>query len=101
MAKQCMIRREKRRKLLINKYQKRRTELRDVINDPQTSWDEKIAAQKIVQKLPKDSARCRGQNRCWITGRAHGYYRFVGLGRNMFRIHAMQGDIPGLHKASW
>ena len=101
MAKQCMIRREDRRRNLINKHKKRRQELRVVINDPNVSLDDKITAQKSIQKLPKDSSSCRGQNRCWITGRAHGVYRFVGMCRNMFRIHAMQGDIPGLHKASW
>mgnify|MGYP001015477144 CR=1 FL=1 len=101
MAKQCMMRREQQRQRLIVKYKSQRQELRKIISDPNVSIDDKIAAQRIMQKLPKNSNRCRGQNRCWITGRAHGVYRFVSLGRNMFRIHAMQGDIPGLHKASW
>ena len=101
MAKQCMIRREDNRLRLIDKYKIRRQELRKIINDPNSSLDEKIESQRIMQSFPRDSNRCRRQNRCWITGRAHGFYRFVGLSRNMFRIHAMQGDIPGLHKASW
>ena len=101
MAKKCMLRREKRRKKLIDKYAVRRQELRKVICDPEVSLDDKMDAQKKIQSLPKDSNRCRRQNRCWITGRAHGVYRSVGLCRNMFRIYAMQGDIPGLHKASW
>ena len=101
MAKQCMMRREEQRRFLIGKYKPLRQELRVIICDPNSSLDDKMIAQKNMQKLPKDSNQCRRKNRCWITGRAHGYYRFVGLGRNMFRIHAMQGDIPGLHKASW
>ena len=101
MAKQCMVRREKRRRSLIDKYAARRQELRAIIGAPDASLEDKMAAQVGMQKLPRDSNRCRGQNRCWITGRAHGVSRFVGMCRNMFRIHAMQGDIPGLHKASW
>ena len=96
-----MMRREDRRRQLISKYKNRRQEMRVIISDPNASLDDKMSAQRTMQELPKDSNRCRQQNRCWITGRAHGFYRFVGLGRNMFRIHAMQGDIPGLHKASW
>jgi small subunit ribosomal protein S14 len=96
-----MVRREDKRRLLIDKHKARRQELRKIIGDPNTSLDEKFDAQRAMQSLPKDSNRCRRQNRCWITGRAHGVYRFVGLCRNMFRIHAMHGDIPGLHKASW
>lgn len=101
MAKQCMVRRENIRRRLIDKHKTRRQELRTIISNPNTSLDEKLEAQKNMQNLPRDSNRCRRQNRCWITGRAHGVYRFVGLSRNMFRIHAMNGDIPGLHKASW
>lgn len=101
MAKQCMARRENRRRCLIEKYKSKRLALREIISNPQASLEEKMEAQKLMQSFPKDSNSCRRQNRCWITGRAHGVYRFVGLCRNMFRIHAMHGDIPGLHKASW
>lgn len=101
MAKKCMARREQRRERLAQKYAKRRSELRAIVNNQNTSIEEKLKAQEILQKLPRDSSKCRVSNRCWITGRAKGVYRFVGLSRGMFRIHAMQGDIPGLHKASW
>ena len=54
------------------------------------------------------SSGCRGtrvpvrlRNRCRITGRPHGFYRKFGLGRNKLREAAMQGDVPGLVKASW
>ncbi|HIH2763480.1 MAG TPA: uS14 family ribosomal protein [Candidatus Azoamicus sp.] len=51
-----------------------------------------------MQKLPKDSSKCRLRNRCWKTGRGNGVYRSIGLCRNMFRYHAMRGDIPGIEK---
>lgn len=101
MSKLCMKRRETRREKLTKKYATKRAELRLVKNDPNVSMDEKLAANEALQKLPRDSAECRRRRRCWKTGRAHGVYRTVGMCRNMFRIHAMQGDIPGIHKASW
>lgn len=101
MSKLCMKVREKRRVALTNKYFKIRKELRKIVNDINISIEEKELAQKEFQKLPKDSALCRLRNRCWKTGRANGVYSIVGLCRNMFRHHAMFGDIPGIRKASW
>lgn len=101
MSKQCMVRRETKRENLIKKYAAKRAELRAIKNDPGATLEEKLAAMAAFSKLPRDSAANRARRRCWKTGRAHGVYRTVGMCRNMFRIHAMQGDIPGIHKASW
>jgi len=101
MSKNCMISREKKRQKLVKKFYKKRNNLRKIIKDMTTSIKEKELAQKMIQQLPKDSAQTRLRNRCWKTGRGNGVYRFVGLCRNMFRYHAMRGDIPGIKKASW
>ncbi len=101
MAKKCMLKREKKRQLLSKKYIEKRNFLRKIINDVTVSMEEKESAQEKMQKLPRDSASFRLRNRCWQTGRPRGVYRFVGLCRNMFRIQAMFGNIPGLRKASW
>ena len=52
-----------------------------------------------MKRKPKFSSR--KQNRCLITGRSRGVYRKFGLGRNKLREAAMNGEIPGLTKASW
>ncbi|MDP2763076.1 MAG: 30S ribosomal protein S14 [Enterobacteriaceae bacterium] len=101
MSKLCMKTREKRRVKLSKKYFSKRKHLRKIINDHSISIEEKEIAQKTIQKFPKDSALCRLRNRCWKTGRGNGVYRIVGMCRNMFRHHAMFGDIPGIRKASW
>ncbi len=41
------------------------------------------------------------RNRCGLTGRPHGYFRKFGLSRNKLRDTVMQGDVPGVVKASW
>ena len=101
MSKQCMQRREIRRTKLCKLLCKRRNELRIIIGDANATLAQKEVAQQAIQKMPRDSSAIRGRRRCWKTGRANGVYRIVGLCRNMFRKHAMEGDIPGLHKASW
>ena len=101
MAKTSMIERERKRAKLAKRYANKRAALRAVINNHETSFDEKMDAQKKLQMLPRDSSECRKRNRCRVTGRPHGYFRKFGLCRNKLREAAMRGDVPGLVKASW
>lgn len=101
MAKTSMIEREKKRAKAVEKYSKKRAELKVKIASPATSDEDRWAAMIALQKLPRNSASVRMHNRCGITGRPHGFYRKFGLGRNKLREYAMKGDIPGLVKASW
>ncbi len=101
MAKVSMIEREKKRALLVAKYAVRRAELKAVVGNPDSSFDEIMAAQVSLQKLPRDSNPCRQRNRCRLSGRPRGVYRRFGLGRNKLREATMRGEVPGLRKASW
>jgi len=51
--------------------------------------------------LPRDASPVRLRNRCRLTGRPRGVYRHFGLSRNMLRLYAMKGELPGLVKSSW
>lgn len=101
MAKISMIARNNKRIKIIEKYADRRAKLKLIISNINISQDEKWEAQKLLQKLPRNSSPIRRQRRCEITGRPHAVYRKFGLCRNQVRKSAMQGDIPGLIKASW
>lgn len=101
MAKQSMIQRELKRAKTVNKYAAKRAALKAIIADMNKSDEERYDAQLKLQALPRNASPCRQRNRCRITGRPHGYYRKFGLSRNKLREHAMQGDVPGLVKASW
>jgi small subunit ribosomal protein S14 len=101
MAKISMIERDKKRAKLVAKYAAKRAALKAKVKDPETSIEERYAAQIALQKLPRDSSPARQRNRCRATGRPHGYYRKFGLARNKLREAAMRGDVPGLVKASW
>lgn len=101
MAKRSVVNREAKRRKLIAKYAARRKALKDVIRNLETEYDEREAAQRKLNALPRNSCPVRVQNRCRLTGRPHAYYRKFGLGRNKLRETAMSGDVPGLVKASW
>ncbi len=96
-----MIMREKKREKLVKQYAARRAELKRVIRDLNTGDEERAVAVVKLAALPRDSSPVRQRNRCSITGRPHGVYRKFGLARNKLREAAMNGEIPGLTKASW
>ena len=101
MAKKSMIQRELKRTKLVAKYADKRAALRATINSVHSTDDERAVAQAKLNALPRDSSASRQRKRCAITGRPHGVYRKFGLGRNKLREAAMNGEIPGLSKASW
>lgn len=101
MAKTSMINRDIKRKKMVQKYAAKRAELKAVVANPKSSYEEKMEAQTKLQKLPRDASPVRQRNRCELTGRPRGVYRKFGLGRNKLREATMRGDVPGLRKASW
>lgn len=101
MAKTSMINREIKRQQTVKKFAAKRAELKAKLRDVNLSDEDKDAARRQFQSLPRDASPCRVRNRCRLTGRARGYYRKFGLGRNKLREAAMRGDIPGLVKGSW
>ena len=98
MAKKSMINRELKREKTVAKYAEKRAELKAIISDINASDEDAMLA---LQSLPRNSSPVRLRNRCGLTGRPHGYFRKFGLSRNKLRERVMQGDVPGVRKASW
>ena len=101
MAKKSSIVKNEKRKLLAEKFEPLRKELRKKQADLKLSAEERFQAGIQLQKLPKMASRCRVLNRCRITGRPRGNLKKFGLSRLMFRKMAHEGLIPGVIKASW
>ena len=100
MAKQGMIQKEIKRKKLTNKYHKKRNTVKNLIRYAE-NFEKKIEIQEKLQKLPRNSLKCRSRNRCWMTGRSRGFYRDFGLSRHVFREMSHECLLPGINKASW
>ncbi|MBE0361075.1 small subunit ribosomal protein S14 [Pseudoalteromonas aliena SW19] len=93
--------REAKRTKLVAQFAEKRTALKAIIADVNSSEDDRWDAVLKLQALPRDSSPVRQRNRCNITGRPHGYLRKFGMSRIKVREAAMRGEIPGLKKASW
>jgi|TARA_B110000116_G_C16796413_1_gene567066 small subunit ribosomal protein S14 len=96
-----MIMRELKRTKLVKRHAAKRVELKKIIRNLNTSDNDRAVAVAKLSSLPRDSSPSRQRNRCAITGRPHAVYRKFGLARNKLREAAMNGEIPGLTKASW
>lgn len=57
------------------------------------------AQMERMKRPPK--FRVRHRNRCPLCGRPRGFMRKFNMCRICFRTHALQGNIPGVRKASW
>ena len=101
MAKTSMIEREKRRKKLNKKHHANRIKFKEIICSSTATDEEKIEAEAKLQKLPRDSSRSRQRNRCRLCGRSRAYNRLTGLCRIHMRYIVMDGQAPGMGKASW
>ncbi len=101
MASGRMIRRETKRIYQSDRLAEQRTALRRKLRDATLDMDAKLEIHAHFKKLKRDSSRIRRSRRCVLTGRARGVYRHTGLCRNEFRRLAMQGELPGMVKASW
>ena len=101
MAKKSKIIREKKLLRNVQKFAQKRAELKSIISNPNTSIEERDAAVNKLDKLPKSSSAKRIRNRCFITGRPRGVIRRFMLSRLSFREMALNGEIPGITKASW
>ena len=101
MAKKSMINRDLKRDKLSKSLLNKRTALKAVIMNKETTPEERFAAVVKLDKLPKNSAKVRVRNRCGVTGRPRGYNRKFGLCRNTLRELASIGMLPGVTKSSW
>ncbi|MCH2613945.1 MAG: 30S ribosomal protein S14 [Opitutales bacterium] len=101
MAKKSSIARNEKRRRLVERYGKKRAELKAILANPETTDEEFYEAQRKLCKLPRNSSKIRIRNRCNVTGRPRAYNRRYGLSRLTFRELALAGKIPGVTKSSW
>ncbi|HLD73461.1 MAG TPA: type Z 30S ribosomal protein S14 [Bdellovibrionota bacterium] len=61
-----------------------------------------MARKAMIEKAKrKPRFKVRARNRCRLCGRARAFLRKFQMCRLCFRKLALQGDLPGVMKASW
>jgi small subunit ribosomal protein S14 len=101
MAKKSAVEKNQRRRRMVDRFKKRREELKSIITDRDVAPEERFNATLQLAELPRNSSKVRIRNRCAMSGRPRAYYRKFGLSRIALRHLASEGQIPGVVKASW
>ncbi len=101
MAKKSSIEKNNKRIRLAERYKKKREELKAAVKDTSLSLEERLAAQQLLQRIPRNASPVRIRKRCALTGRPRGYIGIFNLSRIKFRELALQGVLPGVKKTSW
>ncbi|MFK4263733.1 30S ribosomal protein S14 [Streptomyces milbemycinicus] len=101
MAKKSKIAKNERRRAIVARYAERRAELKAIIATPDSSDEERAAAQRELRRQPRDASATRVRNRDSIDGRPRGHLRAFGLSRIRLREMAHAGELPGVTKSSW
>lgn len=101
MVKKCIIEREKKRYKLFLKYSEKFKKLKNIIKNNDISSSKLYDTLLKISKIPRNANSVRKRNRCFITGRGRGFFRFFGLSRFAVRNLSFNGKIPGILKSSW
>lgn len=89
---------------LVKKQAAKRAALKAELNKARTGeleFEEVIALQEQLNKMPRNGAAVRYHNRCMYDGRPRGFMSKFGMNRVLFRKLAGEGKIPGVVKSSW
>lgn len=101
MAKVCWIAREEKRRKLVERYAKKRQDLRKKQIDTRLSEQERQDVRFALCRLPRDSSPSRRRNRCAVSGSPRSYSQTFGVGRIALRRLALEAKLPGVTKSSW
>jgi small subunit ribosomal protein S14 len=101
MAKKSQIAKNDERRRIVARYAERRAELKELIRQPSSTAEQRMAAQAALQRMPRDASSVRVRNRDAIDGRPRGHLRKFGLSRVRVRELAHRGELPGIRKVSW
>lgn len=101
MAKVSAIKKDERRRKMVESQKKSRKQLKAITEDMTLPYEDRIEAMRKLSEKPRNSSQVRIHNRCGLTGRPRAYYRFFNMSRIMLRHLANLGLIPGLKKSSW
>lgn len=101
MAKTSSIQKDMNLRAKVARYAAKRERLLEAANNESLSPEEQFKARIKLSEMPRNSSKVRIRNRCALTGRPRSFYRKFKMSRIALREYALEGQIPGMTKASW
>ncbi|EHY54724.1 Small ribosomal subunit protein uS14m [Exophiala dermatitidis] len=93
--------RDHTKRKVYEQFEPQRQALRYIIRN--TSLPQRIRTQAQLQlaQMHCYTRPTQIKNRCTMGGVAKGVFRAFRMGRYQFRVNALEGNLPGVKKASW
>jgi small subunit ribosomal protein S14 len=101
MAKKSKIAKDRQRRVVVARHAEKRAALKELLRSPSSTDEQRAAAVRGLQGLPRDASPTRLRNRDAVDGRPRAYFRAFGLSRIRLREMAHRGELPGVSKSSW
>ncbi|MHA7840504.1 MAG: 30S ribosomal protein S14 [Gammaproteobacteria bacterium] len=103
MPRKSLLEREKKRKKLYDKYAPKREALLEERKAAMVEGDidAVLEIQAKLQKLPRNAASSRRQNRCQFNNRPRGVYKFAKACRHVIIKLVERGEASGVRWSSW
>ena len=92
---------DKNRRNLFLKLEKKQLILNYIINNVKLSKDSRYMAYTLLRNISNISTITKIRNRCVFTNRARAVYRKFKLSRIFLKKYALDGSLIGIKKASW
>ena len=96
-----LLHKDKKRRKLYKNYEEKKYILNYLNNNLTLNKAIREKSYKILLSFPRNSSSTRARNRCVLTNRPRAVYKKFKFSRLVFRKLALQGDIPGIRKATW
>lgn len=95
------LEKDKIRRQLYKKQELKRIGYKSIIQDLSVPSKKRIQFMQRLNTLDRNGSVTRFRNRCVMSGRSRGVYRFCRLSRISFRELASQALLVGIAKSSW
>lgn len=97
MAKESLIQKHQKQ---AERWERLNEEYKKILDLPKEQRKQALAEFR-ERRIKNRDFIARRYNRCGITGRSRGYFRFFGVCRQVLREKAHRGELPGVTKSSW
>jgi ribosomal protein S14 len=98
---QSLFYKDQKRRRIFNQYEEKKYILKYIQKNLNIHTSIREKAYRKLSAFPRNSSLTRVRNRCVLTNRPRAVYKKFKFSRIQFRNLALQGDIPGMRKATW
>ncbi|KIW07827.1 uncharacterized protein PV09_01745 [Verruconis gallopava] len=96
-----MVIRDHTKRKVFEEYEMDRQALRYIVRNTSLPARMRAQAQLDLSQMHPYTRLTQINNRCIFGGRARGVFRDFRMSRYQFRMNALEGNLPGVKKASW